>query len=67
MIRQVLVTNSKHVACLATSVVSFDVCLRPLSSPCPQLVSCLQPRHSKYAYQLLAKAADPAKAARGWR
>ncbi|GFR50052.1 hypothetical protein Agub_g12079 [Astrephomene gubernaculifera] len=31
------------------------------------LVSCLQPRHSKYAYQLLAKAADPAKAARGWR
>ncbi|KAG2500561.1 hypothetical protein HYH03_001332 [Edaphochlamys debaryana] len=32
-----------------------------------QLVSCLQPRHSKYAYQLLAKAADPAKAARGWR
>eukprot|EP00198_Chlamydomonas_reinhardtii_P010512 XP_001699849.1 predicted protein [Chlamydomonas reinhardtii] len=32
-----------------------------------QLVSCLQARHSKYAYQLLAKAADPAKAARGWR
>ncbi|GIL92734.1 hypothetical protein Vretimale_11755 [Volvox reticuliferus] len=32
-----------------------------------QIVSCLQPRHSKYAYQLLAKAADPAKAARGWR
>lgn len=32
-----------------------------------QLVACLQPRHSKFAYQLLAKAADPAKAARGWR
>ncbi len=32
-----------------------------------ELVSCLQPRHSKFGYQLLAKSADPAKAARGWR
>lgn len=32
-----------------------------------QLVCCLQPRHSKFAYQLLAKAADPGKAAHGWR
>ena len=32
-----------------------------------ELSCCLQAKHSKLAYALLSKSADPAKAARGWR